>query len=69
MKSLLHRIVKHVQRQVWAVIVAYMVALHNFYKNDDKLPDDIGDVIELNEISEDAGPGGKPHDEVLKLPE
>jgi len=30
-KSISHQLVRYVRRQIWAIIVAYMVGIHNFY--------------------------------------
>ena len=41
---------------MWAIIVAYMLGMHNFYKGEEKTPDDIVITIELNEVEEDGAP-------------
>jgi hypothetical protein len=41
---------------MWALIVAYMLGIHNFYKGEDKTPDDIVITIEHNEVQEDGTP-------------
>ena len=37
-------------------MVAYMLGVHNFYKGEDKTPDDIVITIEHNEVQEDGTP-------------
>ena len=56
MKHLLYQLIKFIRRQVWALIVAYMVGIHNFYKGEDKTSDDIVITIERNEVQEDGAP-------------
>ena len=56
MKSLVDRLIRSVRRQLWAIIVAYMLGMHNFYKGEDKTTDDIVITIELNEVQEDGTP-------------
>ena len=56
MKHLLYQLMKCVRRQLWAIIVAYMVGIHNFFKGEDKTPDDIVITIERNEVQEDGAP-------------
>jgi hypothetical protein len=41
---------------MWAIIMAYMLGIHNFYKGEDKTPDDITITIELNEVQENGTP-------------
>ncbi len=56
MKSLFYQLIRCVRRKIWAIIVAYMLGMHNFYKGEDKTPDDIVITIELNEVQEDGTP-------------
>ena len=56
MKSLFHRSIGYIRRQLWAIIVAYMLAMHNFYKGEDKTADNIVITIEHNEVQEDGTP-------------
>jgi hypothetical protein len=56
MKSLFDQLIKSIRRQLWAIIVAYMLGMHNFYKGEDKTTDDIVITIELNEAQEDGTP-------------
>jgi len=48
MKSLIDQFISTLRRNLWAIIVAYMLGIHNFYKGEDKTPDNIV-TIELNE--------------------
>ena len=41
---------------MWAIIVAYMLGMHNFYKGEDKTADNIVITIEHNEVQEDGTP-------------
>jgi len=56
MKRLFFKIIGWTRRKVWALIVAYMLGLHNFYYGDDKTPDNIVITIEHNEVQEDDAP-------------
>lgn len=56
MKSPLFRLIAFVKKSIWAVIVAYMLGVHNFYKGDDKTTDNIGGKTEVNEAQEDGAP-------------
>jgi len=56
MKSLLHQLTRFVRRKVWALLVAYMLGIHNFYKAEDRTPDDIIATIEHIEEQEDGAP-------------
>ena len=47
---------RYLKRQVWAIIVAYMIGIHNFYKEEEKMPDDIVIKIEDIEEQEDTAP-------------
>ena len=39
---------------MWAMIVAYMLGIHNFYKGEDKTTDNIVITIECNEVQEEG---------------
>ncbi|WPP49325.1 hypothetical protein [Catalinimonas niigatensis] len=41
------------RKMVWAIIVAYMVGLHNMYKQEQKTPDDTVIKIEADTQQED----------------
>ncbi len=56
MKPVFHQIIRFVKRKIWTILVAYMVGIHNFYKEEDKTPDDIVITIEDNESQEDSAP-------------
>ena len=56
MKSIFSQMIKCVRRNIWALIVAYMLGIHNFYKGEEKTPDDIVITIELNEVQQDGAP-------------
>jgi len=59
MKVILYRLIVRTRRIVWAFIVAYMLGIHNFYKNEDKSLDDIIKTkytIEHNEMQENGAP-------------
>lgn len=56
MKSVFYQLTRYVRRKIWALIVAYMLGMHNFYKGEDKTPDDITITIELNEVQENGSP-------------
>jgi len=56
MKTLFYQLLRWVRRKIWALLVAYMLALHNFYKGEDKTPDDIVITIEHNQVQEDGTP-------------
>jgi len=55
-KSVANQCLRYLKRQAWAVIVAYMVGIHNFYKQDNKTPEDIVIKIEDIEEQEDNSP-------------
>lgn len=56
MKSLFYRLIGYIRRKIWAIIVAYMLGMHNFYKGEDKTADNIVITIEHNEVHEDGTP-------------
>ncbi|MDA0196745.1 MAG: hypothetical protein O2887_11165 [Bacteroidetes bacterium] len=56
MKSIFYHLIRFAKRKVWAILVAYMVGIHNFYKEEEKTPDDIVFTIEDNEAQEDSDP-------------
>lgn len=55
MKSLPTIVVQYIRRKLWALIVAYMLGLHNFYTGEDKTTDDIAITIEYHEVQENEG--------------
>ena len=46
MKLIFYQLLRYVMSKIWAIIVAYMIGIHNFYKEEDKEPDDIVLTIE-----------------------
>lgn len=56
MKLLFYHFIRFVRRKVWAILVAYMLGIHNFYKAEDRTPDDIIAAIEHIEEQEDGAP-------------
>lgn len=56
MKSIFYQLLIRIRRTIWAIMVAYMLGIHNFYKGEDKTPDDIVITIEHNEVQEDGTP-------------
>jgi hypothetical protein len=56
MKHVFYQFIKWVKGKIWAIIIAYMLGMHNFYKGEDKTPEDITITIELNEVQEDGAP-------------
>jgi hypothetical protein len=52
MKSALQKLLGWVRRKLWAMIVAYMLGMHNFYTGEDKTVDNIGISIEYVEVQE-----------------
>jgi hypothetical protein len=56
MKSIFYQLMIRTRRTIWAIMVAYMLGIHNFYKGEDKTPDDIVITIEHNEVQEDSEP-------------
>jgi hypothetical protein len=55
MKSFFTQLVIRTRRALWAIIVAYMLGMHNFYK-EDKTTEDRVITIELNETRENGAP-------------
>ncbi len=55
MKSIPRLVLHYLRRQLWALIVAYMLGLHNFYTGEDKTTDDITIRIEHQEAQENEG--------------
>jgi len=59
MKPLFYKLIIRIRRTIWALIVAYMLGIHNFYKGEDKALDDIVKTIytiEHNEVLENGTP-------------
>lgn len=53
------RIAEWVRRKIWALIIAYMLGLHNFYFGDNKTADNISRTVELNEQQDDNAPSDR----------
>lgn len=50
------QILRYSRRLMWALIVAFMVGIHNFYKQEMDSPDSIVYSIQLDEEAEDSSP-------------
>jgi hypothetical protein len=55
MKRVFFQLIIGIRRTLWAIIVAYMLGIHNFYRGEDKAPDNIV-VVEPREEQGDAAP-------------
>ena len=53
---LFKQIFRPLLRIVWALIVAFMVGVHNFYKQEMDSPDTIISQIEIDAEEEDSSP-------------
>ncbi len=47
---------KYLRKLTWAMIVAFMVGVHNFYKQEMDSPDSIVSQIKMDEEENDAAP-------------
>ena len=56
MKNFFHQLVIRTRKALWAIIIAYMLGMHNFYKGEDKTTEDIIITIEVNEAQENGAP-------------
>ncbi len=54
--KLLKSIWKSIKNLAWALIVAFMLGVHNFYTGETKSKDDIVFTIEKDVIEEDTAP-------------
>lgn len=54
--SFLHTIVRSLKKMLWAVIVAYMLGIHNVYKEVEENPKDVVYHVEDIEAQEDDEP-------------
>ncbi|MDF2156289.1 hypothetical protein [Algoriphagus sp. CAU 1675] len=52
----LFKIAKPIRRIMWALIVAFMVGVHNFYKQEMDSPDSIISSIHVDAEDEDSAP-------------
>ena len=55
-KSSSAQFVRYIKRQIWAITVAYMLGIHNVYREEEKTPEDIVIVIEDVEKQENNTP-------------
>ena len=56
MKSFFYQLMRYIRKKMWAIVVAYMLGMHNFYTGEDKKSDDIVITIEYNEVQENGTP-------------
>ncbi len=54
--KLLFSIYRPLRRLIWTLIVAFMLGVHNFYKQETKSPQDIVFTIEQDAEEENAAP-------------
>ena len=54
--KLIFKYLKPVKRLLWALIVAFMVGVHNFYKQEMDSPDSIVSSIQMDEEQDDSAP-------------
>ena len=52
----LKKIIQPIRRLMWALIVAFMVGIHNFYKQEMDSPDTIISSIEIDAGEENSSP-------------
>ncbi|WP_343848677.1 hypothetical protein [Algoriphagus jejuensis] len=50
------KLLRPLRRLLWALIVAFMVGVHNFYKQEMDSPDSIVNSIEIDDQDEDSAP-------------
>ena len=50
------KLMRPLRRLLWALIVAFMVGVHNFYKHEMDSPDSIVSSIEIDAEEEDSTP-------------
>jgi hypothetical protein len=50
------KILRPLRRLAWALIVAFMVGVHNFYKQEMDSPDSIVNSIEIDAQDDDSAP-------------
>jgi hypothetical protein len=50
------KLFRYLRKLSWALIVAFMVGVHNFYKQDMESPDSIVSHIEVEAEEEDSAP-------------
>lgn len=59
MLAIMLQIVGWLRKKMWALIVAYMLGLHNFYFGDNKTVDNISRTVEMNEQRDDDTPANR----------
>lgn len=53
--NIFYALLRRIRAAAWAILVAYMLGWHNFYKGDDKTMQNIG-KIEIRESQDDNAP-------------
>lgn len=53
MKDFLLSVLSWIRRQIWSLIVAYMLGMHNFYFGDNKTADNASATSEIKEVKGD----------------
>ena len=56
MKYIFHQALRFIKKAIWTLLVAYMLALHNVYREEEKCPESIQIIVEDDEVQEDAAP-------------
>lgn len=56
MKDFLIQMAVRSRRILWALTVAFMIGMHNFYRGEDKSPDNFGTTIEMIDVRQDGAP-------------
>lgn len=56
MKLFLLKLLTRTRRALWAVLLAYMLGVHNFYNGDTQTPEDLNNRNKKNEMQEDGAP-------------
>ncbi|WP_158531116.1 hypothetical protein [Algoriphagus chordae] len=51
-----HPLIRYIRRIMWSLIVAFMVGIHNFYKQEMDSPDSIVSSIQMDEEEDDSAP-------------
>jgi len=56
MKSILTQLMIRTRRALWAILVSYMLGVHNFYNSDTRTHDDLNNRNKIIEIQDDGAP-------------
>ncbi|MGC3948370.1 MAG: hypothetical protein QM762_28345 [Chryseolinea sp.] len=56
MKRIVISVMRWIKRQLWSMIVAYMLGMYNFYHGDTKTADNASRKIEVHEEEENESP-------------